>query len=155
LTLLIDAIRAAYLKEIVNRERDLRNKQLAQLYTMRDKREGTLRDKRQELRDKAEALGSRDSKTLAMQRQLIVTALNSLQSQYLTVQADLRRAELELTDLMRVAAGGATFSANPLTVAVSLGNAKPAAEDMISADVLKEIFAKDAILRQHLDKIKR
>jgi len=96
IVILLDAIREAYLREEANKEHTLRLERLEKLTKWHDNYEDILRKKRKVLRDLAEPLGSKDNKTLAMKQQYALSELNGLQDELLRLQADLRRAELEL-----------------------------------------------------------
>jgi capsular exopolysaccharide synthesis family protein len=99
LKVLVNAVREAYLKEIVNREHNLRVNRLNKLQVLYDKYDDLLRDKRIEMRDKAERLGSRDSKTLALKQQFAYTYLNTVQAEYLQTQSVLRATHLDHANL--------------------------------------------------------
>ncbi len=95
LTVLIDAVREAYLQEIVNREQTEQNTRLERLKQFYNAKEEILRRKRQTLRELAQSIGSGDSQTLARTQQYMIERLAAMQHELLQVQSDLRKAQVE------------------------------------------------------------
>jgi succinoglycan biosynthesis transport protein ExoP len=99
MTVLVNAIREAYLKEIVNREHNIRLDRLDKLQKLCNKHEEILQAKRDKRRDMAENLGAIDSKILAVKHQAVYAQLNRVQNDYLHVQFQIREAKVDLDKL--------------------------------------------------------
>lgn len=96
LAVLVNAIRDTYMKEIVNKEHNERLARLAQLKNLTKTYDNLLRTKRTSLRDMAENLGSRDSQTLNLKQQFAMSQLNTVQGEFIQLQSQLRRTQLEI-----------------------------------------------------------
>jgi hypothetical protein len=94
---LLNAVRDAYLQEIVNRDQTERRAKREQLEKLLGGAEADLTVKRKALRDRAETLGSRDPQVLALKHQFALQSINQLQSELLTVRTRLGLARKELT----------------------------------------------------------
>jgi capsular exopolysaccharide synthesis family protein len=95
--LLLNAIRDAYIKEVVQRDRKLRNERyddLLKIYTTYD---DMVREKRRTLKAMSEDLGSQDLKVLAFHQEFAVRGLSELENQRIRLQSQLRDARLEMT----------------------------------------------------------
>ncbi len=99
MSVLVNAVRAAYLKEIVNREYNIRLARLDQLQKLYAKLDEVLQGKREKLREMAETLGARDSKILAVKHQAAYNRLNRVENDYFRNQAQLREAQVDLAKL--------------------------------------------------------
>lgn len=99
LTLLVEAVRDAYLTEIVNKEQNQHMARLEQLKKLSADYDETLRTKRNTLREMAEKMGSRNSQTLSIKQQFALGQLNALQSEYYQLQSMLRKSQLEVAAL--------------------------------------------------------
>jgi capsular exopolysaccharide synthesis family protein len=96
LSILVEAIRDAYLQEIVNREQTELNTRLERLneyYTARANRVDT---KRKAVRGLAEGLGSRDPVTLARLQQYLLDRLGTAQKELAQFRSELRRLQAEV-----------------------------------------------------------
>jgi capsular exopolysaccharide synthesis family protein len=95
---LVDAIRSAYLQEIVDKERNENQARLERLKKLQAEYDQGLRDKRRSFRELAQTVGAQHSQTLAHQHQLAVERLAAAQKDLTQVQSDLRKALLDLAD---------------------------------------------------------
>jgi capsular exopolysaccharide synthesis family protein len=93
---LVTEVREAYVKEIADKEHEKRFKRLDQLKQLFDKFDTQLQQKREKLRKMAESLGSNNSKWLVLQQQYALTQLNSVQSELISYQTQLRRASVRM-----------------------------------------------------------
>ncbi len=96
LVTLVDAVRDAYLDEIVNKEQHQKLKRLDHLRKLYAEYDDDLRNKRRTLRKMAGELGSRDSAVLAEKQKFAQAQLNTLQTEMLQLQSQLRKAKLEV-----------------------------------------------------------
>jgi polysaccharide biosynthesis transport protein len=93
---LVDAVRDAYLTEIVAKEHDARFKRLELLKELYTQYEDKLKKKRDDLRVLANDLGSTDSKLINVKQEFAWKQMHTIQTELLQVQSDLRKAQLEL-----------------------------------------------------------
>jgi succinoglycan biosynthesis transport protein ExoP len=96
---LVDAVREAYLQEIVDKEQSHRVERLDKVRKLHAKYDDILRDKRRKLREMVDALGSRDTQVLTLKHKFALTQLNDLQMEYLQLQSQVRKTQLELAVL--------------------------------------------------------
>jgi capsular exopolysaccharide synthesis family protein len=96
LTTLVNAVRSAYLQEIVDKERNENQARLERLKKLQADYDQGLRDKRRSFRELAQAVGAQHSQTLAHQHQLVVERLAAAQKDLTLVQSDLRKSQLDL-----------------------------------------------------------
>jgi succinoglycan biosynthesis transport protein ExoP len=94
--ILVDAVREAYLKEVVYRETDTKTKRLDQLKRSAADYETQLQSKRETLKNMAEDLGSNKEAVLGLMQTLALKHLGKIQEQLLETQSDLRKAQLDL-----------------------------------------------------------
>jgi hypothetical protein len=94
-TLLLDAIREAYLTEAVEKAHKNRLKRLEDLKDLYVKYDLGLKRKRQDLRAVVEDLGSGDTKYLALKLEFALKALHAVQMELLDIQSQLRKAKVE------------------------------------------------------------
>jgi capsular exopolysaccharide synthesis family protein len=92
---LVNAVREAYIQEVVDKEYNERRDRLEQLKKLYAEYEGGLRDKRRTLRELAESVGSRDTQTLAHKQQLALDRLAMTQKELIQVESELRKARVE------------------------------------------------------------
>jgi capsular exopolysaccharide synthesis family protein len=93
--LILNAVRDAYLKEVVGRERKIRNEQLDELRKVFTEYDTLLREKRRALRTMSDDLGARDAKILVLKQELNLKALSEIQTELIQLQSRLRMARLE------------------------------------------------------------
>src|SRR5262249_35857179 len=96
LTILVDAITTAYLREIVNKEHDKRLKRLDQLKKIYAQAEEGLRAQRQTLKNLAEASISGDDKALSVAQQFALEQLNMAKKDLMQYRSERLRLEAEL-----------------------------------------------------------
>ncbi|MBX6312416.1 MAG: AAA family ATPase, partial [Isosphaeraceae bacterium] len=95
-TLLVNAVTEAYLREIVEAERNERLARFDQLQRIYDGLQKSLETKRKTLRELAESLGSDDKPTLAYQQQLALHRQDLAMQDLMQVQSELRKVQAEL-----------------------------------------------------------
>jgi capsular exopolysaccharide synthesis family protein len=95
LVVLVNAVRDAYLQEIVNREQNELNTRLDRLKQFYAAKEEVLRRKRATLRGLAQSVGSQDAQTLARAHQYLLERLSMVQKELIQVRSDLRKAQVE------------------------------------------------------------
>ncbi|MCI0379611.1 MAG: polysaccharide biosynthesis tyrosine autokinase [Gemmataceae bacterium] len=93
---LVNAVRAAYTKEILEKEQRLRSERLNQLRKLYSQYDDVLRDKRAKLKELAESLGSKQSKNLELRQKSLYAELEKLQSDLLGLQSQARKFQIEL-----------------------------------------------------------
>jgi succinoglycan biosynthesis transport protein ExoP len=101
ITLLVEAIRDAYLREQIENEHLRRVRRLDDLKNIHDKKELALKAKRDSLKDLAADLGTRDPKVLAIKQELELKRLSNIQNELTQIESKLRQGQLEaymLTD---------------------------------------------------------
>ena len=101
LLILLDAIRDAYLREVLNKDRTDRLAQLEQVTALVACKEESLRKQRKLLDDKAEALGARDPQALRLKHQNALTQLAVIEAELSQLQLKISRQELELAGLQK------------------------------------------------------
>jgi polysaccharide biosynthesis transport protein len=94
LAAVVDAIREAYLQEIVDKQRNERNNRLEVLKKLYTNYETLLSDKRKTLRTLAEAVGG-DPKTVAHQHQFALERMALTTKELLQLQSDVRKVMVE------------------------------------------------------------
>lgn len=99
LTTIVNAVRDAYLREYVDKEKNERQKRLDKLKKLAADYEELLRDRRRTLRELAENVGSRDAQTAAHRQQFAVERLFMAQKELLQLQSELRKAQVEAVSL--------------------------------------------------------
>jgi capsular exopolysaccharide synthesis family protein len=97
LTSILNAVREAYLQEIVEKEHGERREKLAKLKELYTTYDNILHDKRQVLHKLAQdpKIGSGQSQTLAYKQKFALERLAATQKDLLQLQSDLRKAVLE------------------------------------------------------------
>jgi capsular exopolysaccharide synthesis family protein len=95
LIILVNAVRNAYLQEIVNREQNELNTRLDRLREYLLTKENALKLKKTALRTQAQAVGSQDAQTLARVQQYAIERLSMVQRELNQVRSDLRKAQVE------------------------------------------------------------
>jgi capsular exopolysaccharide synthesis family protein len=101
LTKLVNAIRDAYMREILGKEGTDRRKRLDKLKEIFGEADRTLQSKRDLLRKMAEELGSsKDSKVMEKTQELALKTMDNLLKELLVTQSKLRRARMDL-DIQR------------------------------------------------------
>ena len=97
---LVNAVTAAYLQEVVNVDHEDRLKRLEGLKEIWKTYETNLRQKREQLRKIAQAVGSDDKTALTLQKQYEIDRQDLLRRNLIEVHAELlkRKAELQFAD---------------------------------------------------------
>ena len=97
---LVNAVTAAYLQEVVNVDHEDRLKRLEGLKEIWKKFETNLRQKQEQLRMIAQAVGSDDKNALTLQKQYEIDRQDLLRRNLIEVHAELlkRKAELQFAD---------------------------------------------------------
>ena len=96
LAILVDAVRDAYLAEIVEKEHQRRLAHLDLLKELYAQNEDGLKKKREALRTLANGLGSTNLQVLVLKQEFALKELHTIQTELLQVQSELRKARLEL-----------------------------------------------------------
>jgi polysaccharide biosynthesis transport protein len=99
ITVLVDGLREAYLREVVERERSLRRERLSTLGTLREKYEGQLRAGREAQKEVESKLGTKDASVRARIHAFLEQQLGMLERELLQTQSGLRKSRTELTVL--------------------------------------------------------
>jgi capsular exopolysaccharide synthesis family protein len=97
LQILVNEVRDAYLREIVNSERDVRKKKLDQLKSILEDYESRLRANRKTLRDLVENFGSGDSQSQALTLQFSLEQLQMAKKDLLQCRSELKRLQIEVS----------------------------------------------------------
>lgn len=93
---LVDAVVDAYLTEVVNAERNLKQQRLNELDRAYAATERNIRERRQELKQLAEKLGTSDTETLAVKQKLVLEELTIYRQETAKTRSDLWRLRGEL-----------------------------------------------------------
>jgi succinoglycan biosynthesis transport protein ExoP len=96
LPLIVEAVRKAYLLEIVQKENRAKQARLDQLTRYFAETDGSLRDKRVELKRIARNLGGQNTKLLAARQEFSAQNLREMQSELLKRHSELRTTQLDL-----------------------------------------------------------
>jgi capsular exopolysaccharide synthesis family protein len=96
LVVLVNAVRDAYLQEIVNREQNELNARLDRLKQFYTSSEEALRRKWATLRGLAQSVGAQDAQTLDRTHQYVLMRLSMVQRELTQVRSDLRKAQAEI-----------------------------------------------------------
>jgi len=135
---LVNAITGAYLDEVVNVDHLDRQRRFEGLKEIWKKYESDLRQKREQLRKIAEAIGSDDKKALTLQKQYEVDRQDLVRRNLIEVHGELlkRRAELEFAGDKNAKEPG--------------GSSRKASEAEIEAELLK-----DPLIATHTENIRQ
>ncbi len=95
LKVIVDAVVAAYLQEIVNKEHGKRQARLDQLKEIAAKYDENLRRKRRTLRELAESVGSGDKQQLALRQLYNQEQYHLTQRELLQVRSELRKLQVQ------------------------------------------------------------
>jgi hypothetical protein len=95
LVILVNAVRDAYLQEIVNREQNEMQSRLERLRQFLQSRDDLLRQKRNTRKKLAQALVAQDPETLARAQLYILERLESIRRELMRTRTELRRAQAE------------------------------------------------------------
>jgi capsular exopolysaccharide synthesis family protein len=93
---LVEAVREAYLNEVVDKEYKNRLDRLELLKELYSQYELGLKKKREDLKVLANGLGSTNPKTVAVKQEFAWKELHTIQSELMGVQSELRKAMLEV-----------------------------------------------------------
>ena len=99
LLIVLDTIRDAYLREVLNKDRTDRQAQLEQLKALAAGHDESLRSQRRALDDKAEALGVRDPQVLRQRHQHAVSQVAAMEGELSQLQLKISRLELDIAAL--------------------------------------------------------
>jgi hypothetical protein len=133
LAVVVNAVRNAYLSQVVNKESNEKMELLQRLQNFCAEKERVIRDRRNQLRSLAESVGSRDHQTLVHKHQFAIERLALAQKELMTLQSELRRAEI-----------------------TRRADAKHNPDDLLVADKeVEEEFLKDEAIKAHLAEIAR
>ena len=94
---LVAAVVDAYMREVVNVERDKRRSRLDELDRVYTDKEREMRNKRIDLKQLAEQLGTGDTAALAIQQQLAVQQFGELRREAMRLQYELRQLQTQQT----------------------------------------------------------
>ena len=100
LPIIVDAVRNAYLNEIVNKEKNVREKRLKELTDRFARYDADLKQKRDTLKTLAQRTGGKDNKVLAITQENYAKHLRDLQSKLLERQSEISTAKMELAARM-------------------------------------------------------
>lgn len=135
LSQIVVAVRAAYLAEVVDKEKNRRKDQLDDIERHWKRYDDTLREKRAKLRELAEAVGSGEAKAIALKQQFALENMAALEKEYFSIGAELRRQRVE---------------AAVLETKERASNQKPITDAMID-----EQLKKDATYQIHFGKVQK
>ncbi|MHB1556393.1 MAG: polysaccharide biosynthesis tyrosine autokinase [Isosphaeraceae bacterium] len=93
---LVNAVKKAYMDEVVNVDLKRRTERFDYLKKMREHYTELLKKKRETMRRLAESVGSNDRETLALRQQYALEHLQFLQKERLEIQSQRRRLEVEM-----------------------------------------------------------
>ena len=93
---IVNAVKKAYMDEVVNVDTKRRADRYAMLGRIKDKYSETLKERRDRLRKNAEAVGSDDRDTLALRQQYAREHVAGLRRELAEIQSRKRRAEAQL-----------------------------------------------------------
>jgi capsular exopolysaccharide synthesis family protein len=99
LVVLVNAIRTAYIKEVVERERQLRRERLAKLGELREKFEGQVRASRETQKDINAKLGANNAGVRAIMQAFVQQQLGMMERELLQTKLALDKARVDLTVL--------------------------------------------------------
>jgi capsular exopolysaccharide synthesis family protein len=93
---LVNAVKNAYLEEVVNVDQKHRSEHLDTLRKLKENYANTLKSERQTLKKLAEQAGSDDRQTLALKQQFAMEHLDHVKKELLEIQSQKRKAQAEL-----------------------------------------------------------
>jgi capsular exopolysaccharide synthesis family protein len=96
LSTLVNSVVDAYLTQIVEKEQLERLERLERLKDLFATYQNTLKEKREEFREKASSTGTSDKQTAAVQQQMMIEHLGLARQELLRLQADIRRSKARL-----------------------------------------------------------
>ena len=145
LAILVEAVRDAYLREIVERQQHEQNTRLERLKEFYAAKEKIVSRRRQTLRGLAQAIGSNDAFTLARMQQYLLDRLGTAEKELMQLRSELRKAQVEDS--------------------VQASREKAAKTSPVPAGAVEELVAKDPVFIQYqldvarreeeLEKVKR
>lgn len=94
--MLLNAVAATYLKEVVYKERNRKQVRLNYLKELQSKYENMLRERREAVRKLILALGSGDAQVLAVKQRYATETLGATERELLQIRSELRRLKLSL-----------------------------------------------------------
>ena len=146
---LVNAVKDAYLEEVVNIEHKRRQDRYGMLRKLKDQYVETLKSKRQGLKKLAEAVGSNDRETVALKQQFAIQHLATVEQELLEVQSQKRKAgaELALAEQMDQAASVPTVTMTAVNKAIN--------DDPIVSQLQARLSESQARYAQTLDSMRR
>src|SRR5262249_29009898 len=131
LLVVLNAIRDAYVREVVNRDRNDRIAWRKQLTELAAKDEAALNAQRQQLSVRAEALGASDFATLRLKYQYAMAGIDTLKAEYTYYRSGLERASLETVN--------PSADPTPDPLAVEAATAQALAADTSASGLWKDV----------------
>ncbi|HJZ59467.1 MAG TPA: hypothetical protein VKE74_31275, partial [Gemmataceae bacterium] len=131
LLVVLNAIRDAYVREVVNRDRNDRIAWRKQLTELAAKDEAALNAQRQQLSVRAEALGASDFATLRLKYQYAMARIDTLKAEYTYYRSGLERASLETVN--------PSADPTPDPLAVEAATAQALAADTSASGLWKDV----------------
>jgi polysaccharide biosynthesis transport protein len=146
---LVNAVKDAYLEEVVNIEHKRRQDRYGMLRKLKDQYVETLKSKRQGLKKLAEAVGSNDRETVALKQQFAIQHLATVEQELLEVQSQKRKAgaELALAEQMDQAVSVPTVTMTAVNKAIN--------DDSIVSQLQARLSESQARYAQTLDSMRR
>ena len=146
---LVNAVKDAYLEEVVNIEHKRRQDRYGMLRKLKDQYVETLKSKRQGLKKLAAAVGSNDRETVALKQQFAIQHLATVEQELLEVQSQKRKAgaELALAEQMDQAVSVPTVTMTAVNKAIN--------DDSIVSQLQARLSESQARYAQTLDSMRR
>jgi capsular exopolysaccharide synthesis family protein len=142
LVAIVDAVREAYRKEVLEKERSARQARLSWITERREKFETQLRTRREEQRSLEQKAGAKDPGSRGMIQAFMQQQLNWAERELLETQSDLRRARLTLAQAQAGVKPGDKNVEVPGAVVEDLLDNEPAVRDAKKAVTdLEELIA--------------
>ena len=98
---IVNAVKDAYMEEVVNVERKRRTGRYDMLKELNAKKQETLAKQRQSVRTLAESLGSSNQQALVLKQQFAMESQAIIEKELLQIKSERRRAEAELSAQLR------------------------------------------------------
>jgi hypothetical protein len=96
MVIIVNAVKDAYLKEIINKESTQRSSRYDHLKSLLGLYEDKTKTKKRTLREMAEALGAKDEKNLALRQQIALKEQAHSQAELTRVRAEVRKLRVDL-----------------------------------------------------------
>lgn len=131
LAAIVNAVKDAYLEEVVHAERNARLSKLSNLERIFEETDEKVRMKQSRVEKLARQLGSSDSKALSIRQQMSLEYFGQLQREYSRVRFDLMREQIEPNSSLRSPTDSATLD-GPQTTELAR-TATPSADSYASS----------------------